>query len=77
MFSLSTFQYKGHNRNLFHLRNIQKDVTVSSALIEEFKNVAFAKVESENSNKSTLKEFLPHLVNQDSKSDVKDRFHKF
>ena len=31
MFSLS-FQSEGHNQNFFHLRNIQKDVTVKTDL---------------------------------------------
>ena len=46
-------------------------------LMDKFKNVAVAKVEVEYQNNSTLKELLPHLVNQDSKSDVKDKFLDF
>ena len=42
-------------------------------LIDEFKNVVFAKVELDHQNNSKLIELLPHLVNQDSKSDVKDK----
>ena len=30
MFSLSTFQSKGHSQEMFYLRNIQKSVTVNS-----------------------------------------------
>ena len=39
--------------------------------MDEFKNVVFTKVELEYQDISTLIEFLPHLVNQDSQSDVK------
>ena len=46
-------------------------------LIEEFKNVAFAKFEVEYQDKSTLIELLPHLVNEDSMFDVKNRNHYF
>ena len=46
-------------------------------LIDEFKNVAFKKVELDHQDNSTLKKLLPHLVNQDSKSNVKDNFHVF
>ena len=46
-------------------------------LIDELDHVAFAKVEVEYQDESTLKELLPHLVNQDSKSDVKNKFHDF
>ena len=44
---------------------------------DEIKNVLFAKVELEYWNNSTLIQLLPHLHNQDSKSDVKDKFHDF
>ena len=41
-------------------------------LIDEFKNVDFKKVELEYQDFSKLIELLPHLVNQDSKSNLKD-----
>ena len=40
-------------------------------LIDEFKTVIFPKVDFEHKDNLTLKELLPHLVNRDSKSDVK------
>ena len=43
--------------------------------IGDSKNVVFAKVAVEYQDISTLIELLPHLVNQDSKSDVKDKIH--
>ena len=43
----------------------------------EFSNVAFAKVDLEYQDNSTLIELLPHLVNQSSKSDVEDNFDDF
>ena len=46
-------------------------------LIDEFKNVVLVKVYLEYQGNSTLIEPLLHLVNQDSKSDVKDIFHDF
>ena len=41
MFSLSTFQSKGHSQNLFHLRNIQKDVIVNSNLARRIQKCCF------------------------------------
>ena len=76
MFSLSTFQSKGYTLT-FLLKNIQKDVTVTSDLDTRIQKVAFAKVFLGNLDKSTLIEFLPDLVNQDSKSFVKDILHGF
>ena len=46
-------------------------------LIDEFKNAVFAQVDLEYQDNLTLIELLPHLVNQDSKSDVKDKFRDF
>ena len=46
-------------------------------LKNEIKNVVFEKVDLEQQDNSTLKQLLPNLVNQDSKSDVKDKFHDF
>ena len=43
----------------------------------EFKNVVFQRVEFENQDNSTLIGILPHLVNQDSKSNVEDNIHDF
>ena len=40
-------------------------------LIDEFENVVFEKVEMEYQDYSTVVEFFPLLVNQDSKSDIK------
>ena len=77
MFSLSTFLSKGPSQKLFHLRNIQKDATVNSDLDRRIQKVAFAKVKVEYQDNSTLIELLPPLVNQDSKSDVKDKFLDF
>ena len=46
--------------------------------IDEFKNVVFEKdVELKYQDKSKLRELLPHLVNQDYKSDVIDKFLVF
>ena len=36
-----------------------------------------AKVDLESQDNSTLIELLPHLVNQDSKSDVEDKINEF
>ena len=44
--------------------------------IDEFKDVS-KKVELEYQDNSTKIELLPHLVNQDSKSDVKDKLHDY
>ena len=41
MFSMSTFHSKGHSQNLFHLRNIQKDVTVNSDLDRRIQKFCF------------------------------------
>ena len=49
----------------------------NGTLIDELKNVVFAKVDVEYQNISTIKEVLPHLVNQDSTSDVKTNFLNF
>ena len=46
-------------------------------LIDEFKNVVFAKVDLEYQDISTLRKLLPHLVNQNSKSDVEHIFMIF
>ena len=73
MFNLATFQSKGLSQSLFHLRNIQRDIT----LIDEFKNVVFARVELEYQNYSAVKKLLPHFVYEDSKSDVKDKILLF
>ena len=45
--------------------------------IEEFKNAVFAKVEVENQDKPAFIKYLSHLVNQDSKSNVKNKLHDF
>ena len=45
-------------------------------LRDEFDNVVFRKVDLGHQDNSTLKEILPHLINQDSESDVKDKFHE-
>ena len=47
----------------------------NQTLIDELKKVVFVKVDLEYQDKSTLIELLPHLVNQKTKSDVKDKFH--
>ena len=47
------------------------------SLVEEFNKVVFAKVGLEYQDDTTLIELLPHLVNQDFKSDVKDKLHEF
>ena len=73
MFSLSTFQSKGHNQNFFHAKDIQKMSPSVQTLIDDFKNFVITKVDLEYRDNSTLIELLPHLVNQDSKSDVKDK----
>ena len=49
----------------------------TQTLIDEIKNVVFRKVDLKYQDNSTLIEVLPHLVHQDSKSDVKDKFHDF
>ena len=46
-------------------------------LINEFKNVVFAKVDLEYQDTSRLIELLPHLVIQDCESDVTDKFLAF
>ena len=43
-------------------------------LIDKFKNVIFEKVEIECQDTSTLREYLPLFVNQESKSDAKIKF---
>ena len=77
MFSLSTFQSKGNNQNFFHQRNFQKVPPPIQSLMDEFKTVVFKKVEMEYQDMSTIIELLPNLVDQDSKSDLKDKFHDF
>ena len=55
-----------------------KEMSLSiRTLIDEIKNVVFAKVEVEYQDNSTLIKILPHLVKQDSKSNIKDRFYNF
>ena len=76
MFSL-TLQSKGHSQKLFHLRKLKEMTPSIRTLIDESKNVILAKVEVEYQHNSTLKESLPQLVNQDSKSNVKDQLHSF
>ena len=46
-------------------------------LIDDFKNVVIANVEVEYQNNSTLIKNLPHMLNQNPKSDVKDHFFFF
>ena len=46
-------------------------------LIDEFKKVVFKQVELDYQDNSTIIELLPPLVYQDSKSDVKEKFHEF
>ena len=75
MFSLPTFQSKGFNQTLFYLKNIQKDVTVNSHPDRSLQNVVFGMVYLENQDNSALVKILPHVVNQDCKSDVKEIFH--
>ena len=43
MFKLSTIESKGRSENLFHLRNIQKDVTVNSDLDRRIQKCCFRK----------------------------------
>ena len=62
MFSLSTFQSEGRRQDLFHLRNIQKDVTVNSDLDRRIQKY-LEKVELEYQAKPKLIELLTHLVN--------------
>ena len=45
--------------------------------IDEFKNVVFAKVDFEHQDIATVIELLPHLVNQDSKFNVKTKYLDF
>ena len=77
MFNLSTFQSEGHSQTLFHPRNIQKVSPSVQIWMENFENVDFAKVYLEYQDNSTLRQLLPHLVNQDSKSDEKELFPDF
>ena len=51
--------------------------TSIQTLTDELKKAVFVKVDLEYQDKSTLLQFLPNLVNQDSNSDVKDKFHDF
>ena len=74
MLSLSTFQSKGHSQNLFHLRNIQKEVTFNSDLNKRIQKCC---IHEGRLGKSTIIKLLPYSVNQDSKSDTKDKFHDF
>ena len=46
IFSLSAFQSKGRNHNLFHLRNIQKDVTVDKSNMGT--SLTFGKLQNDN-----------------------------
>ena len=46
-------------------------------LIDEFKNAVFNKVELEYQDNSALIELFPFLVNQKSKSDVRDKLLDF
>ena len=46
-------------------------------LIDQFENVVFRMVELEYQDNSTLMRLLTHLVNQDTKSNVKDNIHAF
>ena len=46
-------------------------------LIDEFNNVVFEKVQLEYQGNSSLIELLSHLLNQDSKSGVKENFQDF
>ena len=47
------------------------------ALVDEFKNVAVAKIYFEYQDNSTPIELLPYLVNVDSQSEVKDNLMIF
>ena len=80
MFSLSTFQSNGQSQNLFHLRDIQKDVTIKSdleTLIDQFKNVVFVMVNLEYQYKTTLEDLLPDSVNKVFKPDVENKLNNF
>ena len=55
-----------------HSKNVSPSI---QTLIDELKNVVFAKVDLEYQDNSTLVELLPQLVNEDPKSDVKDNLH--
>ena len=46
-------------------------------LIEEFENIVSRKIDLDFSDISSLIELLPHLIKEDSKSDVLDKFHEF
>ena len=74
LFSLSTFQSKGHSQKLFHLENIQTDVTVNSDLDKRIQKscIREGRVGIMESNK-----FLPPLLNQDSKPNGKTKFQDF
>ena len=50
---------------------------LTQTLIEESRKLVFEKVESECQGNSILTEFLPLLVNQDFKSDVKIKVYNF
>ena len=87
MFSLSTFQSKGHNQRLFHLKNTIKDCSIENTfkttspsiqtLIEELKSVVLQKDELEHRDISILTAFLPIVVNEDSKSDLTEKSMSF
>ena len=46
-------------------------------MTDDFKDVVFARVDLEYQDNSTLIELVPHFVNQDSKSDIKDKILDF
>ena len=77
MFSLSTFQSKGDCHNLFYLKTFDAMSPSIRTLINEFKNVVFAKVDLEKSKYFKTKRLLPHLFIRESKSNVADKLLDF
>ena len=75
MFSFWTIQSEYKIRDCFILEIFKNLSASTQTLIEEFKSVAFEKHELEKQDISWLIVILPLLVNQDSESDVMDRFH--
>ena len=78
MFSLSTFSSKKHTQTLVHLRNIQKDVTVSSDRDRRIQKSCFREVRIGLSKQfDTNKTFATFGQSGLSKSDVEDKLHDF
>ena len=82
---MNIFAYSAHQQSnligtvneCFFYEKFKKLSSSVGSLIDEIKKVVSMMVDLEYQEYSTVRDILPYLVNQDSKSDARDKFHDF